>query len=338
MGGLVALRAVAARFGWAAADSGCTIVVFSSYASLLGGPGLWAYGAACAHADHVAAMPTACAGGPTAAPRASSSSATSPSQSERAGDGDGARVISVCYGQWADAGMAARSQRAPAFARRNGETPLMPSRALDALAAVLARAAVGGAAREPAPRPGGGALFLVCDVRWERSIWRHLAALPDDDSNDREGGSGGVTGEGETAPLPAGAAAAVEAFLRREYDRALGGSSGDESAAWDADATSAAAGLDSLDLVTMSAAFAEAFPGATAPLALFVDAARMTRAQLAARLEALVTATAAAQRVIGREEADLRPNATPGMRESQPPPPPFTPSPTGSDSDADALE
>ncbi|WP_217628199.1 type I polyketide synthase [Micromonospora nigra] len=201
------------------------IVAFSSTSSLFGAAGQANYAAANGWVDARAMWPAG---------------------------GGGPDVVSINWGTWGDAGMAARSSRALATARSNGETPLGSGAALRAFGGVVA-----------ALMPGttGGRNFAVCDVDWGRFPWTELplvSDLPAVASAPGTPAGRGVDPLGRPDPADP---------LARPGGPDPAGTDGDEIRSflssyvhrWDTSQRLADLGLDSLDFARIRSDFARSF-------------------------------------------------------------------------------
>ncbi|MDG4767695.1 AMP-binding protein [Solwaraspora sp. WMMD406] len=207
------------------------VVAFSSTSGLLGVPGQANYAAANAWMDTYAMWSTP-SGGP--------------------------HVVTIAWGSWAAAGMAARSAKAVEAARVSGETPVRTSVGLTLLGGVLAATLAGGATRRN---------LVVCDIEWPRSPWARLpliSAVADARriagrrfSGDRFPAEGTTTTAERSAagPEPVDGTDDVRAFLSRYVHR------------WDESKRLTELGLDSLDFARIRGDFASSF-GAEVPLAV----------------------------------------------------------------------
>ena len=204
------------------------IAVFSSTSALLGAPGQANYAAANAWVD-ARAMWSALDGGPN--------------------------VVSINWGTWGDAGMAARNARALEASRASGETPLTSGVALRLFGRVIAAMLSGSTAARN---------LAVCDVEWSRSPWAGLplvSELPPPTPSPPDGRPFGrpEPPAGRPAADPAtepadGQDDGIRSFLSAYVHR------------WDESKRLVDLGLDSLDFARIKGDFARLF-GKDVPLA-----------------------------------------------------------------------
>jgi hypothetical protein len=84
------------------------------------------------------------------------------------GDQPPCRVLTINWGPWGEAGMAAVGTKAYEQAVKEGDTPLSTSAAIGCLASALR------VAEQAQP---SAVQFCACDVEWEKSQWRDLPIL-----------------------------------------------------------------------------------------------------------------------------------------------------------------
>jgi len=206
------------------------IAVFSSTSALLGAPGQANYAAANAWAD-AHAMWSAPGAGPV--------------------------IVSVNWGTWGEAGMAARDARAIGASLAGGETPLRSGDALRLLGQLVASLLPGGSGRRN---------LAACDVDWQRAplACAPLASLIPAGSGDRP-----ASPARDASPPPAMAHQAAEqegedgirSFLRAYVHQ------------WDDSERLVDLGLDSLDFARIKSDFARKF-GKDVPLAVIASPGR----------------------------------------------------------------
>jgi acyl carrier protein len=243
------LRALMARLRGAPLEA---TALFSSVAALLGSPGQAAYAAANAAIDAAAA----------------------------ALSGSGVPAVSVQWGAWAGAGMAASDPQTAARAARLGVGMLQPAQALAALeAAVAACRPPAGAGAPAACRP----VVAAVPIRWPAFLARLPRQPPAPFFAAFAPHQGVAAGAAPTARSPprAGGASDAAARARRAVDSAIEAVLG---APVPDDAPLMAAGLDSLGAVELHGLLGEALGGVRLPATLIFDAP--TPAALAAAIGA----------------------------------------------------
>jgi len=156
---------------------------------------------------------------------------------------DGPRVVAINWGPWGEVGMARPGTKAYDIALKDGDRPLATATGLACLEAVIL------AIQEEPPVT---CQFAVCDVDWGRS--RHWGDLAMVELLTR----GSATPSTATPSPRATSLSPVAAFFAEQLDTE-----------WTtlASSTMAAAGLDSLDIVTTRNIFSKKFK--PAPLGLF---------------------------------------------------------------------
>merc|ERR1719421_1542279 len=183
------------------------------------------------------------------------------------------RFIAVNWGPWGEAGMAKVGTKAHEVALKDGDRPLSTKEALRCLGLVIQ------AIQE---EPPVSCQFAICDVDWNRS--EHWANSPYAENlrilgRKRAGStteSSKTYGSSRSDQTDREAMGPVASFFSEHLD-----------CTWSSlqNATMAAAGLDSLDTVTMRNAFVKKFK--TAPLSVFTKP-NITFSQLETSLAAYV--------------------------------------------------
>ena len=180
-------------------------------------------------------------------------------------------ILTINWGPWAEAGMAAVGTKAYRTAVENGERPLTNAQGLACLASVLHSAGA---------LPGASLQSTASNCDWPRTPWAGMpllaavtaepdavaaAAAPASSSDEEE------DGENDDGSIDS----AVVTFLRQHVPR------------WDLTASLLDVGLDSLDTITIRNKFNKQWKAA-APIELF--APNQTLGELCVRLEQLLGA------------------------------------------------
>ena len=201
-------------------------------------------------------------------------SATSPGSSSSA-SADSMKMISVNFGPWGEAGMAAEGTRAHQLSLESGQIPMSNASGMRCIGAVLLHAL---------SQPDAAAMqFAVCSCDWAATPWAGMPLLSHCydpsaavDVNDGDSGSDDDSDSGAPEQIE-GDSSAVVAFMR---DRVPG--------RWDLRETLSELGMDSLDTVQLRNGFNKAFsPAAPAKMALFTDPS-MKLGELVEALEEIV--------------------------------------------------
>lgn len=154
------------------------------------------------------------------------------------------RFVAVNWGPWGEVGMAKAGSKAHEVALKDGDRPLSSKEALRCLGMII---------QAMQEEPPISCQFAVCDVDWNRSV--HWAESPYAEMLRRPKN---VEVEDAGAAAKESATSAIASFFSEHLDTP-----------WPSlqNSTTAAAGLDSLDTVTMRNAFVKKFK--TAPLSIF---------------------------------------------------------------------
>jgi hypothetical protein len=191
------------------------------------------------------------------------------------------KMISVNFGPWGEAGMAAEGTRAHQLSLESGQTPMSNASGMQC---------IGSALRHALSQPDAAMQFAVCSCDWPKTPWAGMPLLSHcydpsaaADVNDGDSGSDDDSDSGAPEQIEGDSSAteesAVVAFMR---DRVPG--------RWDLRETLSELGMDSLDTVQLRNGFNKAFSSAVpAKMALFTDPS-MKLGELVRTLEEMVAA------------------------------------------------
>jgi hypothetical protein len=169
------------------------------------------------------------------------------------------KLVTINFGPWGEAGMAAKGTRAYQLSVESGQTPMSNASGMQC---------IGWALLHSLSQPDRAFQFAVCDCDWPRTPWAglplisHLEQRPagnldDATSEDEEMTDRATDKEADEASHDS----AVVAFLR---DRVPG--------RWDPKETLSELGMDSLDTVQLRNGFNKVFsPSTPAKMSLFTD-------------------------------------------------------------------